>query len=154
MEVLFAMVVVGIVIAANMAAINFSQNQSYRNKELGTMTDLGIHYLELLKSLPFSDVTAGAPINALYDGAGGAPNIRIPSTGDWQNINTLDYQVLHPDLVWLTNRAPQMRVILTTASVAGQPHTKHLKLDFRWEAPFHTGQNQALSMNLIRVKDL
>jgi len=153
-EVLIAVVIIGLLVVGNVSSVYFCRNTTYRDQDKGIMTDFMTHYAELVRGLPFEEVVGGKPLNGLYDGTAGAPNIRIPVSTNWVSLATQDYAVFHPDLVWLNNRNPEMRVSLTTEVVNGEPHTKHLSLEVHWRAPLGTGPPVSRRLDILRVRDL
>jgi type II secretory pathway pseudopilin PulG len=153
-EVLLAVAFMSILVLANLSAISYSRFQTVKDRERGIVLDFVGHYLELVKALPFTQASPGLPVNALYDGTGGAPNIRIPVTSGWFGIGTGDFQTFHPNLVWLAPRNPRMHVELTTSQVGGVEHTKHILVEVQWDSPTGIGPAQSVSMDMIRTKDL
>ncbi|MBI5385757.1 MAG: type II secretion system protein [Verrucomicrobia bacterium] len=154
-EVVVAMLLVGIAFLAAFSAITFSRVQMFRDKELGVVTGFSLHYLELVKAMRFSDLAGGAPLNRLYDGgSNSAANIRIPSNANWFSLNDTNYLVFDPEMAWLQPRNPEMKVVLTTTKVAGVDHTKHVLVQVRWDSPLGRGQKQTARMDMVRVKDL
>lgn len=153
-EVLFSVLVVSIVFTASMSALSIHRIQHAKANQRNIALDFANHYLELVRGLTFEEIGAGAPINRLYDGEGGAPAITIPAGADWVDLDTDDYQVFHPELVWLENQNPQMRVVLTTTQVDGEDHTKHISMELRWDSPLSRGRKLEARMDLVRVKDL
>jgi len=104
--------------------------------------------------LPYNEVATGNPINPLFDGDSGSPDIRIPASGTWLSLNTNDYETFHPDLIWLHNRQPKLRVMLGSERVNGLAHAKHLKISIAWDAPLGLGARLHQDADLIRVQDL
>jgi hypothetical protein len=153
-EVLLAIMIVCFVSLAALSALNASRIQRVKDHDQGIMQDFAVHYLELVKAMPFDKIKMGTPINDLFDGTNGAPLVIIPKHTNWFPLGTADYENFHPELVWLTNRDPRMQIILTTSQVSGLDHTKHLQLGLRWLPPLHNGTTQSIRVDLIRVKDL
>ncbi|HXG48259.1 MAG TPA: type II secretion system protein, partial [Methylomirabilota bacterium] len=153
LEMVIALFILGILALAVLSALGLSKVQTFRDKELGIVSDFMVHYLEHVKGMDFADLRKGNPINPLYDGTAGAPNIRIPATFDWFSLNNTNYEDFHPELVWLEARNPQMRVDLTTTQVAGVDHTKQLRVEVRWDAPLGQGQPSVVRLDMVRVKD-
>lgn len=153
-EVMIAVAVLAFLAIATFSALIQSRILRAKDHDLGIMQDFAMHYLELVKGLPFEEVNARSPINALFDGTSGSPLIIIPASSNWFSIDTADFQVFHPELVWFTNRAPQMRVVLTTNQVSGVANTKHLELGVHWNAPLNSGGTQSIRLDMIRAKDL
>lgn len=144
-----AVAVLGIVFLASFSAISYARLQAAKDRERGVVLDYVGHYLEMVKGMPFAEVSGGMAINALYDGTSGSPNVRIPTTSSWFSLADDDYESFHPELVWLAPRNPLMRVTLTTTKVDGVDHTKQITAEVKWGVP-----TQSVSMVLIRVKDM
>lgn len=153
-EVMLAVGIVSLLVIANFTAISMNRLQNAKESERSIMVDFGIHYLELVKGLPFEETMQGMPINGLYDGKNSALLIPLPSTENWMSINDPTYQTFHPDLVWLEPRNPKMRVSLTTTQAGGADHTKHIKLELQWDAPMDIGAKQTLRLDMVKEKDL
>jgi prepilin-type N-terminal cleavage/methylation domain-containing protein len=153
-EVMIAVAVLAFLAIATFSALIQSRILRTKDHDLGVMQDFAMHYLELVKGLPFDEVKARNPINTLFDGTSGSPLIIIPGSSNWFSIDALDFQVFHPELVWFTNRAPQMRVVLTTNQVSGVANTKHIELGVRWNAPLNSGGTQSIRLDMIRARDL
>ncbi len=152
-EVMIGSAILAIVVLANMGAISFSRMSSSKDFEKGIVSDFMGRYLECIKGLPFNQLITNTPINGLYNGVGGTPNIRIPSNTNWISINTVNYQTFHPDLLWLTNRTPQMRVILEPTMSNGLPHIQHLQVEVAWDPPIRFGARSVRRLDLVRVQD-
>lgn len=153
-EVMMAVMVAGIFTAGVLSSIMVNQVVTRKAKEEALMANFLVKYLEHIKALPFDSVLAGQPINSLYNGVSGAPNILIPASTNWVSINTTDYQVFFPDLLWLTNRNPQLKVILTTRSVSGLVHDKEINAHVAWDAPTQKGARTDLQMDLLRTANV
>ncbi len=153
-EVVVAMTLVGVFVMAGMSSMALSRIQTAKDKDSGVVLDFAEHYLELAKAIPFTDLKRGCALNGICDGTGGTPNIRIPAGESWFSISSVDYTVFHPELVWLTPRNPEMRVILTTTQQGGTDYTKQLKVEFRWDAPLQRGGKLTARMDLARFRDL
>jgi prepilin-type N-terminal cleavage/methylation domain-containing protein len=153
-EVMIAVAILAFLAIATLSTLVQSQVLRTKDHDLGVMQDFAVHYLELVKGIPFNEVNARNPINALFNGTSGSPLIIIPASTNWFSVDTLDFQVFHPELVWFTNRSPQMRIVLTTNQVAGVDNSKHLQLGVRWIAPLNSGGTQSIRLDMVRVKDL
>lgn len=152
-EILVVVGIIGVLLFANISAISLSRVTAYRDKDKGIMSDFLIHYAELLKALPFTDVMTNSPVSGLYTGASGTPTVRIPTTTNWVSLNNTNYQNFHPDLVWLTNRAPEMRVVVTTTALVGVTHTAHILVEARWKPPMGIGALVTRRVDVFRVED-
>jgi prepilin-type N-terminal cleavage/methylation domain-containing protein len=153
-EVMIAVVILSLLVLANFCIISLSRIQSVKDHERGIMLDLGSHYLEFIKGMPFAEIKNGTPINALFDGTSGGVLVTIPTSSNWFSIDNANFQAFHPDLVWLSPRNPQMSVSLGTGTISGVPHDKHLQLLLQWDAPLNFGSKQTLRLDMVRVKDL
>lgn len=153
-EALIALAIVSMCLVGGFSAIAFSRVSSLKAKERGMVIDFLVHYAENIKGLPFSDVVGGAPINPLFDGSDGGLRIEIPSSTNWVSLSTADFASFHPDLQWIGSRNPELQVTLTTKSVGGEAHTKHLKIRVAWDPPINRGSRLMEEINVIRVVDL
>lgn len=153
-EVVVAMVLVGIFVMASMSSMAFSRIQSAKDKDRGIILDFTTHYLELARAIPFAELKTGCALNAICDGTDGAPNIRIPANTSWFSISSVDYTTFHPELAWLVPRNPEMKVTLTTTQEGGTDHTKLMRIDLRWDAPLQQGSKLTARMDLARFRDL
>jgi len=151
-ESMLALGALGLFFAACFSGIMFNRAASMKAKEQAIVMDYLVHYVETIKALPFSEVAGGRPINPLYNGTGGAPNIIIPANTSWVAINTADFELFHPDLPWLHNRNPRMQVTLDTQG--GLTHDKHLNVKVAWDAPFGRGGRLTNQLDMVRTKDL
>lgn len=152
-ENVLAASVVLIVTVANLAAIAFHRSASLKDREAATMADFAVHYVETVKKMPFDQVHAGHAIDGLFDGTGGGPDVRLPADTNWFTLGG-DYEVFHPELVWMAKRGPEMRLMLSTNLVDGEPHSKHMRMELRWAAPSSATKNLGFYLDVIRVKDL
>jgi hypothetical protein len=153
-ESIMAVAALAIFFAACFSGIMFNRIATMKSKEEAIAMDFLVHYVETIKAMPFADVTTGRPINSLYNGSGGAPNITIPANNTPVAINTTDFETFHPDLLWLNNRNPQLQVTLTSQSVGGVLHDKHLSVRVAWDAPMGRGGRITSQLDLVRTKDL
>ena len=78
-EAAVALGLLGIFIAACLSAIVTNQVCDRKAKEEAIAMDFLTKYVENIKALPFASVAPGLPINSIYNGAGGAPLIAIPT---------------------------------------------------------------------------
>jgi type II secretory pathway pseudopilin PulG len=152
-EVVIALFILGILCLAVISALSFAKVQTFRDTERGVVSDFMVHYLEQVKGLSFSGVVKGAPINVLYDGSAGSPNVRIPTSFNWFSLKGTNYLQFHPELIWIEGRNPEMRVDLSVTQVGGQDHTKVLRMEVRWDAPLGQGDKSHARMDMVRVKD-
>ena len=154
-EVMVAMAIVGVLFMATLGAMQFNKIQIYKDKERGLVLDFVVHYLELVKGQNFADIQKGAPINSLYDGTMGAGDIRIPMNSSWFSLkNNTNYQTFYSELAWLYPRDPEMRVDLATTQAGGVDHTKHVRVEVRWDSPLNLGRRCTARMDMVRTKDL
>lgn len=143
-ESMVALGTLALFFAAVLSGIMFNRVTAMKAKEEAIVMDFQIHYVEMIKALPFNEVTVGRPINPLFT------NITIP--GSTVPINTSAFEIFHPDLVWLHNRNPQMWVTLGTQN--GLTHDKHLNVKVAWDAPLGRGGRLSTQLDLVRTKDL
>ncbi len=126
---------------ACMTSILVNQVAVRKAKEEALVMDFLTEYTENLKALPFANLNAGQPINALYTGV--SPSIytiTIPANGTWVPLNTAAYGNFYPDLpLWLGNRNPQMLVTLTKNSVSGTVHDIEVDVKVDWDPPVGRG---------------
>ncbi len=153
-EVMIAVGILSLLVIANFTAISMNRLQNAKESERSIMVDFGMHYLELVRGMPFDETLKGSPINGLYDGKNGALLITLPTSTNWIFLNDATYQSFHPDLVWLEPRNPQMRVNMTTTQIGGADHTKHIQFELQWDAPLNIGAKQTLRLDMVKVKDL
>ena len=152
-EEMVAMGLVSMISFACLSSITFTRTQRFRDREAGISSDFMTHYVEHLKAMPFDQLKAGEPLNALYDGTAGGPLVAIPASGTWTSLSTSNYQSFHPELVWIASRQPEYRLTLETTQVDGKPHTKHVALEVKWVQPLST-RPLTNRLDLVRVKDL
>jgi hypothetical protein len=151
---MISVAILALFIGACFACIVFNRLTSMKSKEEAIAMDFLIHYVETVKALPFSEVAPGRPINPLLDGTAGAPNIRIPADASWIALNTPDFESFHPDLLWVHNRNPQMRLALTPRKANGVPHDVHLNVIMAWDAPLNRAGRLREQLDLVRTMDL
>ncbi len=152
-EATVASAVMGLFVIVCGTAIVFDQISVRKAKEEALVMDFLTHYAENVKALPFTSIVPGMPINSLYDGSNGAPSLLIPTAGSWVPINTTNYQIFDPDLVWLANRSPVMLVTLNSNSVSGAAELDvNLRVD--WNPPLSTGGQLEVQLDLLRTVSL
>ncbi|MDB6037911.1 MAG: hypothetical protein JWM99_1752 [Verrucomicrobiales bacterium] len=153
-EILVASLLVALLVMVNMAAMYQMRIMSYKDAERGIVSGYMQHYAELVKALPFDQVITNQPLSGLLSGVGGTPRIAIPSNGNWFNLTDDNYQRFHSGLLWITNRHPQMKVVLEIVTNGGFIHDKHISIEVRWDAPLVSSAQLNQRMDLFRVKDL
>jgi len=153
-EALISVGLLGIFVAASMSAILIDQIASRKAKEQAIAMDFLTKYVENIKALPFASVGQGLPINSIYNGAGGAPLVTIPTNSSWVSLATADFQTFYPDLVWLSNRHPMMQVTLTQNSVAGTLHDLEINVKIDWDPPLAAGGRQEVQVDLLRTANV
>lgn len=153
-EILIAIVIMTMIVVTSVTAIAFNRVAHMKAKEEAIALDFLMHYVETLKSLPFENLRTGVAISALFDGSNGAPNIRIPPGASWVSVNTIDYHVFHPDLIWLANRRPELQAVLRTEVAGGVERSKHLHVTFRSDPPLGRGDRLTVALDLVRVSSL
>jgi len=153
-EAMLGVGVLALFVLACFSGIVFNRVASMKAKEEAIAMDFLVHYCEMIKALPFSNVANGQPINPLFNGVNGAPSVTIPASSTAVSLNTTNFETFHPDLIWLHNRNPQLQVTLTTVSVSGAPHDKQLNVKLTWDPPLGRGGRQQTQLDLLRTKDL
>ncbi len=151
-EICFSLAIVTLLVTVAFSSITYSRITSLKSKERGMVTDFLIHYAENIKSIEFSKIVAGYPVNPLYDGSGGAILIALPSAP--ADLSTSAYRTFHPDLELIRYRTPRLHANITTTSVSGTPHSKHIRLRVEWDAPINRGPRLSEELTIVRVKDL
>lgn len=149
-EVMIAVGVLSLFMVVCFTSIVQNRALNHKSREEAIAMDFLVHYVESIKGLPFEEVSPGQPIGTLFNGQGGAPNIRIPANGSPVSLTTPDYQTFHPDLIWLANRNPQLRVKMTAQSAS----VLHLLASVEWDAPLGRGGRMHEELDLVRVMDL
>lgn len=138
-EVIFAAGILSVIFLSSMFLIQFHRIQQQKAKEQAIMRDFCQHYMEIARQQPFFQVLPGQPINALFDGEHGAPEIRFPADDQWRTLWTEDFRNFHPDLEWLENRSPQYRCDIDHEIIAMESRSKHIELEVRWKPPLDKG---------------
>jgi hypothetical protein len=154
METVISLGILGILSGACLSAIVFNQVSLRKAKEEAIAMDFLTHYVENIKALPFTSVVPGFPINSLFDGSNGAPLIAIPQDNSWIPLNTTAFQTFDPDLLWLSNRNPKMKVILTKNNVGGVLHDIEVNVKIDWDAPLARGGRLEVQVDFLRTKDV
>jgi hypothetical protein len=154
MEAVISVALMGVFVAASMSAIVTDQVCSRKAKEQAIAMDFLTKYVENIKALPFTSVAPGLPINSIYNGAGGAPLIIIPANSSWVSLNTTAFQTFYPDLLWLSNRNPMMKVTLTQNNVGGTMHDKEINVKIDWDAPLAAGGRLEVQVDCLRTVDV
>lgn len=153
-EVMFAVAILAIMFLANLSAIFFTRIQLAKDKHQAIALDFALHYMELVRSMPFADLRQNVAVNTLYSGANGGPQIMIPASSAWSSLNATNYRTFHPELTWLINQNPEISVNVTTQLVASVIKTKNVALQLRWDAALNKGSKQTVRMDLVRAADL
>ncbi len=152
-EVVFAMLILSLAVLGCIGAVTFSRVTSAKARDQAVLLDFATHYLETLRGMPFADLRPGSPVNALYNGADGAPDLRVPASPSPIRLDTSDYSVFHPGLIQLASQQPEMVVQLTERAVGGVPHDKTATVEVRCQPPLGRGSVLSLTLTLYRVKD-
>ncbi|MCX6999751.1 MAG: hypothetical protein NT106_05570 [Candidatus Sumerlaeota bacterium] len=104
--------------------------------EQAIMLDFMQHYMEIARNQSFFNIIPGQPINFLYDGAHGAPNIRFPANANWYSLYAINFRNFHPDLEWLKAEEPEYSCTITNQVVTGGiTRSKRITLQVRWRPP-------------------
>jgi hypothetical protein len=154
MEAVISVAVMGIFVAASASAIVADQVCSRKAKEQAIGMDFLTKYVENIKALPFTSIAPGLPINSIYNGVGGAPSITIPANGTWVPVSTASYLTFYPDLLWLSNRNPEMAVTLTTNYSGGALHDIEINARIDWDAPLAEGGRLEVQVDSLRTVDV
>ncbi|MCB2154497.1 prepilin-type N-terminal cleavage/methylation domain-containing protein [bacterium] len=153
-EVMFATAIVALLFMAALSALYMHRIQAKKYQERAVVLDFATHYIEHLKGLPFSDLQPGSPINPLYDGQDGAPDIRVPTTDDWVSLSSDDFETFHPELVLLEARNPEISVSMTTTLDGSREKTKHVRVRIRWDSPMGKGRRMTAQLDMTRFVDV
>jgi type II secretory pathway pseudopilin PulG len=153
-ETVISLGIMGILVAACLSAILFSQVSVRKAKEEAIGMDFLTHYAEIMKALPFTSVVPGLPINSLFDGVNGAPLIIIPQDNSWVPLDTTEFQIFHPDLLWLSNRNPKLQVTLTKNNFGGVLHDLEVSVKIAWDPPLAKGGRMEVQVDFLRTKDV
>ncbi len=154
-EAVIGVLVLALLFLGAMSALYFGRISATKARYEGVMLDFSIQYLEMARAIPFQSFRAGAPINALYDGANGSlPTVLIPANSNWVSLDTPAYRLFHPDLVWLSSQNPEMSVNIAVTQVGGVDHTRHMTLLLRWDPPLGKGSRQVQRYELMRTTDV
>lgn len=141
LEVLFAAAIFSTIFITTIMLIQFHRIQSRKAMEQSMMLDFMQHYLEIARQNDIYLILPGEPINTLFDGNHGAPDIRFPSNNDWNSLWTEDFKNFHPDLEWFRARSPEYKCIITNQLDGSELRSKHLHLEVRWHPPLGKGKN-------------
>ena len=152
-EAMIALGVMVLFVAACMSAIVINQLSVRKAREQALAIDFLTKYVETVKALPFDSVAVGLPINSLFNGAGGGPEIEIPANSSWVSVNTTDYQTFYPDLVWFANRNPRLQVILSNISIGGVPAIE-INAKLSWDPLLSRGNRQVVVVDFLRTRDV
>jgi len=153
-EAMVALGLLGIFMIVCLSAIVTNQVCDRKAKEEAIAMNFLTKYVENIKALPFTSVAAGLPINSIYNGAGGAPLIAIPTNSSPVALNTAAFQTFYPDLLWVSNLSPTMRVSLTQNSVAGTLHDIEVNVKVDWSADLDRGGQLEVEVDFLRTVDV
>src|ERR1051325_2775197 len=78
-EAVIGVGVLALFVVVCFSGIIFNRIASMKAKEEAIATDFLVHYCEMIKALPFDSVANGLPVNPLFNGVGGSPNVTIPA---------------------------------------------------------------------------
>lgn len=154
MESVISVAIMGIFVAASMSAIVADQVCSRKAKEQAIGMDFLTKYTENIKALPFSYVAPGLPINSIYNGAGGAPLIVIPSNSAPVSLTSQNFLTFYPDLLWLSNRNPTLQVTLTQNNAGGTAHDIEINSKVDWDSPISAGGRLEVQVDFLRTVDV
>lgn len=151
-EVLWATGTVFIVLTGIFWILQFHRVRSQKAMEHAVMLDFAKHYIEIARQQNFFDIRPGEPINAMFNGSYGAPDIRFPANSNWQSLWTEDLRNFHPDLEWFGGQSPQYRCIITDQMVGMETRSKHIQFEVRWQP--YRGKNTVLTWMNIRLDSI
>lgn len=139
-EVVIAAAILSLFFLGTCAILHFQRLAQRKVLEQSIMVDFAKHYLELARNQAFFAIAYGAPINPLYNGANGWPNITFPaSASTWVSLNSTDYRTFNPDLQYVANKSPQFLCTLNTQVTAAGSRAIHLYLVAIWQPPLGFG---------------
>jgi hypothetical protein len=158
-EMMFAISITSVMFFAGMSAITFSKIQLIKDKERAIISDFAVHYLEMLRGLPFDSMAPGNPINPIFDGvntteSGKKIQVIIPPNSNLVDLNTESYQLFCPDLSTMSTRNPKMSLGFSTTSSGGVVRTRQATLSVSWESPLGQGGTNSMRLDLLRVRDI
>jgi hypothetical protein len=157
-EAMIASGVMVLFVAGCLTSIIVSQVSTRKSKEEAIAMDFLTKYAETIKALPFTSLVAGQHINSSYDGLthNGVlfPLINLPASGALVSVNTANYQLFYPDLLWFSNRNPQMVVTMTQNIVGGKLHDIEVNIKIDWDPPLAKGARQEVEVDFLRTKDV
>jgi hypothetical protein len=153
-EAMVALGILGLVSVACLSSIVTNQVCDRKAKEEAIAMDFLSKYVENIKALPFTSVAPGLPVNSIYNGAAGAPLIAIPSNSSPVSLNTTAFQTFYPDLLWMTNLSPTLRVALAQHSVNGALHDIEINAKVDWAAPLGKGGQMEVQLDFLRTVDV
>jgi prepilin-type N-terminal cleavage/methylation domain-containing protein len=151
-ETLVSVLILGIVFSAGMSAIAFSRLARHDQMERSIMTGFALHYAELLRAVPFSDLKPGQPLNSMFDDKAHGIFLGLPPNGEWQSITNATLLQFHPELVWIRELDPRLKMEMVPSS-ANPQNQKEIRLTVDWVRPLAAARSH-LDLNLVRVKDL
>lgn len=155
--ILTAVTILAFVFATSMSMIYGNRMKETKDKDITIARDFMIHYLELVKVLPFEDIAPNAAVSPAFNGENRTPNIRIPSHPAAISLVDADYHLFHPDLVWLEEQKPAMIVTLTINTEGeGEDQiivSKHISMEVSWDGPLDDKSRQTLKMDVLRTNE-
>jgi len=135
-EVVIASTILSFIFIYVLLFLSYQRLQSRKAMEEAIMLDFMQHYMEIARNQSFFKIIPGQPINFLYDGAHGAPNIRFPADTNWYSLYTTNFRNFHPDLEWLKAENPEYSCAITNQVIAGGiTRSKRITLQVRWRPP-------------------
>jgi hypothetical protein len=153
-EAMVALGLLGIFMVVCLSAIITNQVCDRKAKEQAIAMNFLTKYVENIKALPFTSVAPGLPINSIYNGAGGAPLIVIPTNSSPVALNTAAFLTFYPDLLWVSNLSPTMQVSLTQNSLAGTLHDIEVNIKVDWDADLGKGGQLEVQVDFLRTVDV
>lgn len=147
-EVMLASAILATLVFSVMALLQVHLVMMRKTLEHSIMLDFAQHYMEIVQGQDFEAIThvGNRPINLIYNGSGGMPDIRFPANSDFFSINTDDYILFHPELAMLSQRDPRMSVTITDNTRPGEPNVsvKLVRVQLDWLLPNSTTRRASL----------
>lgn len=139
-EVVIASAILSLFFLGTCAILHVQRLAQRKVLEQSIVLDFAKHYLELARNQAFFAIAYGNPINPLYNGANGWPNITFPASGNtWVPLTTTNFLTFNPDLQYIANKLPQYLCSITTQVTADGSRAIHLYMVVIWRPPLGLG---------------
>jgi len=137
-EVMIASGIAGIVILAVLGVVTANRIQRQKTFERSIALNIARSYLEYVRNTSYRQLAYGAQLPlSMDDGV----NLTLPgSATTWVDLTADGYRALCPDVAFLANRQPGLRVQIengpayTTANNIVTVRHRHLTVTVRWRA--------------------